>query len=127
MRTKDIEQIIQNCPSVDKILAKGPKKTYIAKLGYVEKEAFDEVMASSNPLARFAVFEAIAGGGASTVASPDEFKSKIASWKESNGLEAFKSDLFKASLKKYSAFAVFAFLIFLVLDLIVESGIDAFL
>lgn len=127
LRKNDIEEIIQNCPSVDKIIAKGQKKTYIAKLGYVEKEAFDEVMASSNPLARFAVFEAIAGGGASTVASPDEFKLKIASWKESDGLETFKSDLLKAALKRYSAFAVFAFLILLVLDLIIESGSDAFL
>ena len=126
LKIKDIEQVIKECPPVDQILAKGEKKTYLAQLGYVERSAFDEVLKNCNPLARYAIFEALTGGGGSNVVSPTELVSKIEAWRNGDGLELFKGELLKANLKKFSAYAVFAFLIALVLDLVIESGINAF-
>jgi hypothetical protein len=44
-----------------------------------------------------------------------------------DGINKFKNDLLVANAKKYSAYAVFGFLILLVIDLVVESGRNAFL
>ena len=50
----------------------------------------------------------------------------ITKWKN-EGTEAFKSSLLRGNFRKYSAYGVFVFLILLVLDLIVESGANAFI
>ena len=126
LKIKDIQQIIKECPPVDQILAKGLKKTYMAQLGYVEKGAFDEVLKNCNPLARYAIFEALSGGGGANVVSPTQLTSKIDAWRNGDGLDLFKGELLNANLKKFSAFGVFAFLIALVLDLVIESGFNAF-
>jgi hypothetical protein len=109
------------------MLSKGEKKTYLSQLGYIERNAFDKSFSfDTNPLARYAIFEALSGGGGSDVVSPEGIQEKINSWKLDK-LSSFKSELLKSSLKKQSAYLVFVFLIGLVLDLIIESGINAFL
>ena len=50
----------------------------------------------------------------------------ITKWKK-EGTEAFKYSLFRGNFRKYSAYSVFVFLILLVLDLIIESGTNAFI
>lgn len=74
-----------------------------------------------------AVFDALSEGGGD-LAAPGKATELITSWKDpENGLQKFKTDLLVANAKKWSAFGVFFFLIVLVLDLIVESGTNAFL
>ena len=74
------------------------------------------------------MFEALASGN-SDVTSPQIYQDMINSWKSDNGgtLKAFEKDLTIAVLKKSSAYLAFSGLIFLVLDLIIESGVNAFL
>ena len=128
LKIKDLEQVFQQCPSVEVLLTKGPKKTYLAQQGYVERGAFIECLPTCNPLAIYAVFEAISGGSGASVATPKDVREKLDFYKNTEfGLETFKNDLLSANLKKLSAYSVFGFLIALVLDLIIESGIAAFL
>lgn len=98
----------------------------MAQLGYLERVGFDRSLPTANPLARYAVYDAINGGGGE-LAAPQDATTKLQKWRAEGGLEAFKSDLLVATFKKYSAYAFFAFLILLVIDLVVESGTNAFL
>lgn len=125
LKLADVEEIIKLCPSVEDIYKKGPKKSYLAQRGFIEREGFDAIFPKSNPLALYAAFDAIAKGGGD-LCTPTDAAEVIASWK-SGGIDAFKSTLLTATLRKYSAYVAFFFLIALVLDLIVESGINAFL
>eukprot|EP00597_Dinobryon_sp_UTEXLB2267_P000368 CAMPEP_0170074062 /NCGR_PEP_ID=MMETSP0019_2-20121128/11406_1 /TAXON_ID=98059 /ORGANISM="Dinobryon sp., Strain UTEXLB2267" /LENGTH=118 /DNA_ID=CAMNT_0010284069 /DNA_START=404 /DNA_END=760 /DNA_ORIENTATION=+ len=115
-------------PSLAEILKKGPKKSYMAQLGYVEREGFYAAMpADSNPLVMYAAFDALARGGGD-LASPVETEEMMKAWQSApdGGLEGFKSALLAANARKYSAYGVFFFLIALVFDLIIESGQNAF-
>jgi hypothetical protein len=125
LREKDIQQIINNAPSISLMLQKGPKKSYMAQVGYLEREGFVASFPNSNPLAVYAAYSALSKGGGD-LAAPQEVDSMIKKWK-AEGLEAFKQDLLAASLRKYSAYIVFGMLIALVIDLIIESGANAFL
>lgn len=78
-----------------------------------------------NPLAVSAVYDAVAGGAGDLLA-PEQVSAGIAVLK-TNGVDGFQSLLSVATAKKLSAYGVFAFLIALVLDLIVESGTNAWL
>ena len=98
----------------------------MAKQGYLERDALAVVLPNSNPLALYAVFDAMSKGGGE-MANPRDAQAMIDTWKESGGIEAFKGDLTSANAKKFSAYAVFFGLIALVVDLVVESGIDAWL
>lgn len=125
LRVADVQKIVDKMPSMQKISDNGAKKSYMAQLGYLEREAFYKTLPDCNPLALYAAFDAMAGGGGD-LAAPGEAQAMVSRWK-TDGLDSFKGDLLKATVKKYSAYVVFAFLIALVLDLIVESGINAFL
>ena len=76
-------------------------------------------------MACYAVFDALSGGNGD-IASPDSAAQTIQRWK-SEGIDAFKTDLSIGLAKKLSANLVFIGLIALVLDLIIESGINGFL
>lgn len=65
-------------------------------------------------------------GGGGDLATPTDAAVMITKWKN-EGTEAFKYSLFRGNFRKYSAYSVFVFLILLVLDLIVESGTNAFI
>jgi hypothetical protein len=122
---EDISYIIDNLPSIEEIYNKGPKKSYLATKGCLEREGFFACFPTINKVALYAAYEAISQGGGELVA-PDSVTPIITTWK-TQGLDGFKQTLLTASLKKYAAYSVFVFLIALVLDLIVESGINAFL
>lgn len=100
--------------------------TYMASLGYIQRANFLAGVNGCNPLAAYAVFDAITEGGGE-YASPAQLTEKLRAWKAPEGLESFKGDLLKSSVRKYSAYGFFLFLIALVLDLIVESGANAWL
>lgn len=124
----DVVSIITNMPTVDQISAKGIKKTYMAQKGYLERQGFvDCYPTEENQLALYAVFDALTGGGSSSVASPKIVAEVTAKWKaELPALDAFVEDLSKAQISKIAGFSGLAFLIILVLDLIIESGMTAF-
>ena len=65
-------------------------------------------------------------GGGGDLATPTDAAVMITKWKK-EGTDAFKFSLLRGNFRKYSAYGVFAFLILLVLDLIVESGTNAFI
>jgi hypothetical protein len=125
LKTKDVLKVIKKLPTVKQIEAKGKKTSYMAQCGYLERQGFTDCLPDCNPLAVNAAYEAISSGGGDLV-SPVDAEKVIANWKQ-NGIEGFKNDLTSAAVRKFSAYAVFGFLIALVLDLIVESGIYAFL
>lgn len=126
VKTSDIQKIIDEMPPVQTIVDNGPKRNYFATLGYIEREGFvNSFDDKTNPVALQAAFDALGKGGGE-MANPTDFQTIFDGWKES-GLDGFKSDLLSAQLRKYSAYFVFFFLIALVLDLVVESGTNAFL
>lgn len=42
LKTKDIQKIIDDAPYVEKILAAGKKKSYMAQIGYLERQGFND-------------------------------------------------------------------------------------
>jgi hypothetical protein len=125
VKTKDLQKIIEVLPTVDVILDKGAKTSYMAQRGYCERSGFVNALEGCNPLAISAVYDAVSGGAGDLLA-PEQVSSGITELK-TNGLDGFQSLLNVATAKKLSAYGVFAFLIALVLDLIVESGSNAWL
>lgn len=126
LRVQDLESIFNTLPDIPTLLSKGDKKTYMSQLGYVEQVSLARALPEANPLALRALYDAVSGGGGGGVLSPDVLTKKIAAYRESDGIETFKSDLLVSSLKKNSAYVVFVLLIALVFDLVIESGINAF-
>ena len=63
LRIEDVKQVIKTMPSLTEILKKGPKKSYMAQLGYVEREGFNAALPDGNPLVLYAAFDALARGG----------------------------------------------------------------
>jgi hypothetical protein len=65
-------------------------------------------------------------GGGGDLAAPTDAAVMITKWKK-EGTDGFKGSLTRGQFRKYSAYGVFVFLILLVIDLIVESGSNAWL
>lgn len=132
LRKADVQYILDNMPSTQAISAKGKKASYMSQLGYLEREAFYQCLPKANPLAMYAVFEALAEGSGD-LAAPQTVSAIYETWQQQKAVEtggdvkAFSNALQKAFFRKYSAYTVFLFLIGLVLDLIIESGIQGFL
>lgn len=128
---KDVQRVIQKIPSSTKINQQGKSESYFASLGYVVQEDFFQAMKGCNPLAVYAAFEALSGGGGKCI-NPDQVDEKVQTWRmagTSNDAElsVFAADLQKATISKLSAYGTLFFLLFVTLDLIVETGINAFL
>jgi hypothetical protein len=126
LKAADVQYIIDNMPSVENISDMGVKTSYMSQLGYLEREAFYKALPEGNPLALFAAFDALGEGGGD-LAAPQRVEAIAEGWKGEGGQVQFAADLASANVRKYSAYAVFFFLIALVIDLIVESGANAFL
>ena len=126
LRVGDVQKIIDDMPEIETIVQNGPKNNYVAQLGYIEREGFIKCFSNdTNPLALQAVYDALSEGGGD-LASPVQFKRILDEWTYT-GIEGFKKSLTLGQARKYSAIGVFFFLIALVIDLIFESGINAFL
>mmetsp|Transcript_1364 Transcript_1364/g.2208 ORF Transcript_1364/g.2208 Transcript_1364/m.2208 type:complete len:253 (-) Transcript_1364:107-865(-) len=126
LKVADVEYIIKNFPQLEEIAEKGEKTSYMAQIGYLEREGFEACYDAStvNPVALNAAWEAIGEGGGDLVA-PQMVAATALKW-QAEGVDAFVQDLTKANIRKYSAFTVFFGLIALVLDLIIESAQSAF-
>ncbi len=125
IRENDVKAILKAIPTVEKLQDLGEKKSYMASLGYVERVAYMKDITSKklNPVAAYAVFDGLTNGSGD-LANPNDIRDKLTAWREDDTLNAFKSDLTKSNSAKFSAYAVFAFLIGIVLDLIIESGLN---
>jgi hypothetical protein len=127
MYRKDVEKVIAKVPATATISAQGTSTSYLASKGYIDQLDFVASLKQCNPLASFALFEAISGGSGSVV-SPDVLEENLAKYRSaSDPVAAFVSDLQAASLTKLSAYGGLSFLLFLIFALIIESGISAFL
>ena len=42
LKRQDVQKIIDNAPYVEKILAAGKKKSYMAQIGYLERQGFND-------------------------------------------------------------------------------------
>ena len=124
----DVLGILQNFPTVEEIAAKGKKRTFMEQQGYLSRQGFTDCYPadSTNQVALYAVFDALTGGGSSFVTTPSRVKELSAKWK-AEGLDSFVSDLTKTQVGRVGGFAGLAFLIALIIDLVVESGFNAFL
>ena len=87
LKEKDVQRIIDEFPSIEIISKNGPKTSYLAQKGYLEREGFEKSLPNCNLLALNAVFSCFSGG--SGIASPFEAETMINRWK-STGLDAFK-------------------------------------
>lgn len=125
---KDVRKVLAKVPTSAKITAQGTSKSYFAAKGYVVQEDFLTALKGCNPLATYATFEALSSGSGKCI-SPDEVDAKMAEYRKDidAGLQQFAKDVQGACLKKLSAYGTLAFLLFVAFDLIVESGIAAFL
>ena len=96
---------------------------YLAQMGMLEREGVTSSLPNVNPLAVYAVWEAVSGGGGD-LASPVVVEERLAVWRTEGGIESFKSDLTLARGKRYAAYLVFGILIATVFDLVIESGMS---
>jgi len=125
----DVEEVVKTVPPLPKIRKFTAKETYMTSLGYIERAAFfsamEKYMSKGNKLAVCAVFDALTNGSGD-YASPADVEEKLADWR-ANGLGGFKDSLTRAQAGKLSAYTTFVFLIAVVMDLIIESGVNGWL
>jgi hypothetical protein len=134
IKEEDVKNILSCFPTVAEIQAKGNGKSYLAQKGYLERAGYEKAMAENlmklerpvNRLAMYMVFTALTGGGSAVVCSPQAVYEKVPQWKGEGGLDALRQELSATQSKRIGAYSFFAFLIFLVLDLIVETGVNGY-
>jgi len=125
----DVQQLLKVIPSPEDITSKSDSDSFLVRKGYVTRDDFLKRLMSeenSNPVAAYAIFDALSKGSA-TFVSPDQMEEAMTKYRDSDGLSAFATDLQTAAVTKISAYSLLAFLLLFVLDLIVETGINAFL
>jgi hypothetical protein len=123
---KDVQKVISKIPPAATINARGSSTSFFATKGYVVQEEFLLAMASCNPLASYAAFQAISKGGGKCVA-PDDVDKSVSVYKAEKNLQQFAKDFETSAYTKVSAYAALAFLLFVTFDLIIETGLTAFL
>mmetsp|Transcript_6348 Transcript_6348/g.7107 ORF Transcript_6348/g.7107 Transcript_6348/m.7107 type:complete len:286 (-) Transcript_6348:86-943(-) len=104
---KDLQKIFNNKMSVETMVEKGPKDSFLAVKGYLRYNAFVAANKNCNPLALRAVFDAMTTS-ADTV-SPIVAQEKLDAFKDDIG--AFKSQLLFTKLQGYSAIGFLLFLL----------------
>ena len=123
---KDVLNAIAKLPSGDQINERGSSDSYVASKGYVVQSDFLEALNGCNPIASYALYQAVSKGKGKTV-SPIEVDDAIALYKADKGdLTQFTKDFEASALTKVSSYATLAFLLFVTFDLIIETGLLAF-
>ena len=125
---KDVQKVISKIPSAAKINAQGTSTSFFASKGYVVQEDFLVALqrASCNPLASYAAFQAVSKGSGKCV-SPDDVDTSVEAYKTDEQLQLFTKDFETSVFTKLSSYVALAFLLLVTFDLIVETGIAAFL
>jgi len=122
LKEADLRAIIDSAPSAKEILDAGPKRTFMAQQGYIEREGWDKLLPDVDAVTRYAVFDCLTGGGSTNLAQPLAVQESLRKWKADPTLDSFVSDLTVVKSKKLAAYSFFAFLLLLVIDLVVESA-----
>jgi hypothetical protein len=117
LKLKDVQKILNNPMSVEKMVKLGPKESFWAERGYLRYEAFKAANRDCNPLAVRAVFDAFTTS-TSTV-EPDIAQNLLDSFRED--LALFKNTLLWNKVKGYSAIALLVFLLGLAASVSLES------
>jgi len=117
----DLDKVLSNKLSVEKMVEKGPKVNYLSERGYLCYASFAFNNKGCNPLTVRAVFDAMSTGDNVSPevaqANLDEFASD-----SSPGRAAFKNALLKTKLTGYSSIA---FLLFLLGPIVGSTCLDA--
>lgn len=123
---KDVLKAINTIPSAEQINKRGNSDSYVASKGYIVQKDFLQALKSCNPIASFALYQAVSTGRGKTV-SPIEVDETLAVYKAEKGaLTQFTKDFQKSALTKVSSYATLGFLLFVTFDLIIETGLIAF-
>lgn len=127
---KDVLKVISKVPKADVINKRGSSKAYFATKGYIVQDDFLEACKGCNPIASYAVYQAITKGSGKTV-SPITTDERMALYKaeakSSTTLDQFLNDFQAAAFTKVLSYTTLLFLLFLTFDLIIETGMNAFL
>lgn len=126
----DVADVIQKAPTADAISKRSTSESYMASKGYIVQSDFIKEMKNckSNPLASYAVFDAISSGKGGVV-SPVVYEEKLAKYR-GDGSEVSSS--FVGDLNGFLAVKAFAFfgLVFcLLVDIFLfgKAGIEGWL
>jgi len=113
IRLGDLKQILGNKMSVEKMVEKGPKNSYLAECGYLSFDAFQAANPKANPLAVRAVFISITKG--SDTVEPDKAQEKFdayaAGLAAGDGGEAFADGVLRSKVVGYGAIGFLLFLL----------------
>lgn len=117
---KDVEKILNNKMSVERMVATGPKDSFWAEKGYLRIEAFEKANKNCNPLALRAVFDALTTS--TSIAEPDKAQALLDSFKKKeDGLEEFKKKLIESKFRGWSSIVFLLFLLGLATDVSVQA------
>ena len=125
---KDVLKAITKIPSAEQINKRGNSDSYVASKGYIVQKDFLQALEGCNPIASYALYQAVSTGRGKTV-SPIEVDETLAIYKAEKGagaLTSFTKDFQKSALTKISSYVTLGFLLFLTFDLIIETGLIAF-
>ena len=124
---KDVEKCLKVVKSGEQINKAGKSTSYLASKGYVTNDDFVASLKGCNPLASYALFEALSNGSGGVI-SPELLDENVAKYRSADDpVGAFNAALQSATTTKLAAYGGLAFLLFIVFTLIIESGMTAFL
>ncbi|CAB9516104.1 expressed unknown protein [Seminavis robusta] len=129
LSVKDVQSVVQSIPAAAKINEQGESTSFFASKGYIIQEDFLLALSrqknnNNKPLTSYAAFQAVSKGTGKTV-SPDDVDTRVAEYKQD--LQQFTADFETSAYTKLGSYAALAFLLFVTFDLIIETGIQAFL
>ena len=104
----DIDKVLSNKLSVEQMVEKGPKPTYLSENGYLNYASFVDANKGCNPLTVRAVFDSFA---TSDNVAPDVAQQAIDEFKADPSGSAFKNGLLKSKLAGWASLAFLAFLL----------------
>lgn len=113
----DLDKVLSNKLSVEKMVANGPKPNYLSEKGYLCFASFADANSKCNPLTIRAVFDAMSTGD---IVDPSVAQSKLDEFR--NDPSNFKNSLLKTKLAGFSSIA---FLLFLLGPIVGETCLEA--
>ncbi len=113
----DVEKILNNKMSVERMVETGPKDSFWAERGYLRFEAFEAANKNCNPLALRALFDSMT----TSTSTVEPYVAQECLDNYRNDLNAFKTTLLASKFKGYAAIALLLFLLGLATTVSVEA------
>lgn len=107
LKLADVQKIVNNKMSVERMVETGPKDSFWAEKGYLRFEAFEAANKNCNPLALRAIFDSLTTS-TSTV-EPDNAQELLDAYK--TDIEVFKSSTLSSKAQGYFAIGTLLFLL----------------